>query len=109
MTRSPRRVLKLRHIHPARVASVKGEPCAYCLSVATPPRPGTPHCHSRARAHRLSLTVDHIVPFAAGGRDTWENRTAACFACNSAKGTTGALLFMVARGFGSRVTGGGYA
>lgn len=31
-------------------------------------------------------TVDHIVPKARGGRDTWLNTVAACDRCNQAKG-----------------------
>ncbi|TAK56703.1 MAG: HNH endonuclease [Bacteroidetes bacterium] len=32
------------------------------------------------------LTVDHIVPKARGGEDTWENLVAACVHCNNRKG-----------------------
>ncbi|MBI5464115.1 MAG: HNH endonuclease [Ignavibacteriales bacterium] len=32
------------------------------------------------------LTVDHIVPKARGGVDTWENLVAACVVCNNRKG-----------------------
>lgn len=31
-------------------------------------------------------TIDHIVPRALGGRNTWENVTAACRRCNGKKG-----------------------
>jgi 5-methylcytosine-specific restriction endonuclease McrA len=32
------------------------------------------------------LTVDHVVPKAKGGPDTWENLVAACVSCNNKKG-----------------------
>ena len=32
------------------------------------------------------LTVDHVVPKAKGGPDTWENLVAACVQCNNSKG-----------------------
>lgn len=32
------------------------------------------------------LTVDHVIPVARGGKDTWENTVAACFDCNQKKG-----------------------
>lgn len=34
----------------------------------------------------LPLTVDHIIPRARGGEDTWENLVAACLTCNNRKG-----------------------
>jgi 5-methylcytosine-specific restriction endonuclease McrA len=32
------------------------------------------------------LTVDHIIPRARGGSDSWENLVAACVGCNNRKG-----------------------
>lgn len=32
------------------------------------------------------MTIDHIVPKAKGGRDTWENLVTACTKCNNKKG-----------------------
>ncbi|MFH0992252.1 MAG: HNH endonuclease [bacterium] len=32
------------------------------------------------------LTVDHILPKARGGQDTWENLVCACVRCNNKKG-----------------------
>jgi 5-methylcytosine-specific restriction endonuclease McrA len=32
------------------------------------------------------LTVDHIIPKAKGGPDSWENLVAACVSCNNKKG-----------------------
>ncbi len=32
------------------------------------------------------LTVDHVIPRAQGGADTWENLVAACRGCNARKG-----------------------
>jgi 5-methylcytosine-specific restriction endonuclease McrA len=34
----------------------------------------------------LSLTVDHIIPKARKGEDTWENLVTACVDCNNRKG-----------------------
>ncbi len=34
----------------------------------------------------LPLTVDHVVPKARGGDDTWENLITACTFCNNKKG-----------------------
>jgi hypothetical protein len=33
-----------------------------------------------------SLTLDHVIPLAKGGPDTFDNTVAACHACNQAKG-----------------------
>lgn len=35
---------------------------------------------------RENLTIDHVVPRALGGRDSWENLATACQRCNSRKG-----------------------
>lgn len=34
-----------------------------------------------------NLTIDHVIPRAQGGRDTWENLVAACVPCNHRKGS----------------------
>lgn len=34
----------------------------------------------------LPLTIDHIIPKAQGGQDTWENLATACTSCNNKKG-----------------------
>jgi 5-methylcytosine-specific restriction endonuclease McrA len=34
----------------------------------------------------LPLTVDHIIPRARGGEDSWENLVTACVHCNNKKG-----------------------
>ncbi|QOW25380.1 HNH endonuclease [Lysobacter sp. H23M47] len=36
---------------------------------------------------RPHLTRDHVKPVSRGGRDVWENVVAACFHCNSRKGS----------------------
>ena len=36
---------------------------------------------------RKELTLDHVIPRAAGGLTTWENSVTSCKACNNAKGT----------------------
>jgi 5-methylcytosine-specific restriction endonuclease McrA len=40
------------------------------------------YCNSREH-----LTIDHVVPKAFGGRDSWENLVTACQKCNSKKGS----------------------
>jgi 5-methylcytosine-specific restriction endonuclease McrA len=34
----------------------------------------------------LRLTVDHVIPKAKGGQDSWENLVCACTVCNNKKG-----------------------
>jgi len=34
----------------------------------------------------LTLTLDHIVPKARGGTDSWDNLVSACTKCNNKKG-----------------------
>jgi 5-methylcytosine-specific restriction endonuclease McrA len=34
----------------------------------------------------LPLTIDHVIPKARGGYDSWENLIAACTVCNNRKG-----------------------
>ncbi|MEX0602574.1 MAG: HNH endonuclease [Bacteroidota bacterium] len=34
----------------------------------------------------VTLTVDHVIPKARGGRETWENLVCACIRCNNRKG-----------------------
>ena len=46
-----------------------GHRCQYCGTTAPP------------------LTVDHVLPRALGGRDSWENLVAACVRCNNRKGS----------------------
>lgn len=43
-----------------------GNSCVYCGSTRT-------------------LTLDHVIPRAKGGKDTWENLVTACHACNNEK------------------------
>jgi 5-methylcytosine-specific restriction endonuclease McrA len=38
-----------------------------------------------ARCTAAELTFDHVVPRARGGRTSWENIVAACYACNGKK------------------------
>lgn len=35
---------------------------------------------------KQSLTLDHVMPRARGGKDTWENLVTACVTCNNRKG-----------------------
>ncbi|MBS4028593.1 MAG: HNH endonuclease [Ignavibacteriales bacterium] len=34
----------------------------------------------------VTLTVDHVIPKAHGGEETWENLVCACVTCNNRKG-----------------------
>ena len=44
-------------------------------------------CQFCARAFPTSeLTLDHVLPRSRGGRSTWENLVACCYACNNRKG-----------------------
>lgn len=38
----------------------------------------------------LTLTIDHIIPRARGGEDSWDNLVAACLHCNNKKGNKNA-------------------
>ncbi|PID59573.1 MAG: HNH endonuclease [Ignavibacteriae bacterium] len=42
-------------------------------------------CAYCGRGH-LPFTIDHIIPRAKGGKDTWENLVTACLPCNNKKG-----------------------
>jgi 5-methylcytosine-specific restriction endonuclease McrA len=42
------------------------------------------YCGVRFKAQ--ALTLDHIIPKAQGGLDTWENLVACCSSCNKKKG-----------------------
>lgn len=42
------------------------------------------YCFDRFPDHEL--TIDHVVPRAAGGKTSWENCVAACQQCNTRKG-----------------------
>ena len=35
---------------------------------------------------KIPLTIDHIIPKASGGKDSWDNLVAACRSCNQKKG-----------------------
>lgn len=35
---------------------------------------------------KQNLTLDHVMPRARGGKDTWENLVTACVTCNNRKG-----------------------
>jgi 5-methylcytosine-specific restriction endonuclease McrA len=55
------------------------DPCAYCGK-------RTPNSHA-----------DHIEPIALGGRNGWENLTAACAVCNHRKSAVPLLIFLLRR------------
>lgn len=51
------------------------------------------------------LTLDHVVPRAKGGKNTWENLATACYPCNNKKGArtpaeAGMVLVRPPRSFG---------
>lgn len=58
-------------------ATYRSDPCAYCNGPAG--------------------EVDHIVPLARGGEDTWENLTAACLPCNRSKHARPLLVWLLTR------------
>lgn len=60
------------------MAVIRGDPCTYCGS-------------------RADVTVDHIVPLAAGGEHMPENLAAACRPCNASKKDRGLLLCLLER------------
>lgn len=35
----------------------------------------------------IALTVDHVIPKARGGKDSWQNMVCACTKCNNKKGS----------------------
>jgi 5-methylcytosine-specific restriction endonuclease McrA len=61
--------------------AVKADPCSYCGVT------GKKKKQVRGR--------DHIVPRSKGGKDTWENRTAACSRCDSRKSSTPLLFYLL--------------
>ena len=42
--------------------------------------------YCRERLPAAKLTLDHVIPKSRGGRTSWENLVACCFACNNRKG-----------------------
>lgn len=43
------------------------------------------HCQYCGKNNTF-MTLDHVVPRSAGGKDTWENLVCACVRCNNKKG-----------------------
>ncbi len=41
--------------------------------------------YCNAHGDRATMTVDHVIPKARGGRSTWDNLVAACPSCNARK------------------------
>lgn len=71
------RLLSYRHVpRYTRAVSRKsimlrdGNRCQYCLE----------------KFLSSKLTIDHVIPKARGGKNTWENLVAACYPCNNEKG-----------------------
>ena len=42
-------------------------------------------CQYCGKNHQ-AMTIDHLIPKSAGGKDTWENLVCACIKCNGKKG-----------------------
>lgn len=42
-------------------------------------------CQYCGKNHQ-EMTIDHLIPKSAGGKDTWENLVCACIRCNGKKG-----------------------
>lgn len=63
---------------PAWNRVLQADPCSYC--------------------GKEGGTVDHIVPRARGGTNSWTNRTGACPRCNNSKSATSLLFHLLARG-----------
>lgn len=42
-------------------------------------------CYCKKKGRNLVTTVDHVLPRAQGGRDTWMNTVACCPGCNGKK------------------------
>ncbi|MFC0503806.1 HNH endonuclease [Micromonospora costi] len=94
-----RRVAEIHEAEPDRVIGVFPLPRVVRLVryVVTRWRFGAGPAWSRAgvlrRDHHCcaycggpASTVDHVLPRSRGGRNTWKNTTAACYACNQRKG-----------------------
>lgn len=67
-----------RHLDPLALdylRIINEEPCSYC---------GAPCQH-----------IDHIVPLANGGDNSWDNLTPACATCNKRKHSRSVLTFML--------------
>lgn len=79
----------------------RGDPCAYCGEMI--------HYSQREKAWMLGAgTVDHIEPktlpvHGLGGAHSWLNLTAACGACNGAKGRKDLLHFLRVRAMSRKV------
>jgi 5-methylcytosine-specific restriction endonuclease McrA len=59
------------------VEILRADPCVYCGNAGG--------------------TIEHIIPVIAGGSGEWENLAGACRSCNSGKGDTPLLLFLLSR------------
>lgn len=52
-------------------------------------------CYCGTALEPETLTIDHVEPFSLGGSNQWENLVGACGPCNTARGTTPAVMFYV--------------
>ncbi len=58
------------------------------------------YCFERMKipyGHRRSITRDHVVPRAAGGKTKPHNIAGACYACNQEKRDTPLVIFLLRR------------
>jgi 5-methylcytosine-specific restriction endonuclease McrA len=79
---------RLKQNDPIRRSSLFHEQdglCFYC----TEPMQLIRHRPRRSR----EVTLEHLIPFAEGGRRGFPNEVAACNECNNRRGTTPWLLF----------------
>jgi len=67
----------VKHVHTRKISWSKrnvlirdNHKCVYC----------------GVEAERKGMGVDHIIPKAQGGKNTWENTVASCTTCNNTKG-----------------------
>lgn len=88
------------HDHNCRWSDVlKDDPCSYCRR-----RCGR-RTHATKKHHRY-MTVDHIVPKAAGGDPCIHpNGAGACSACNGRKADDSLLSFIAKGGLGRAIKG----
>lgn len=75
-----------------RLAAEQAQLCAYCMQRFPLDPRGYPG------AMRPLVTLEHIVPRAAGGRNDEDNLVAACSSCNGRKGSLSLLIFLAQHG-----------
>lgn len=69
-----------------RLAEAQNWRCAYCGEKMT-----------EELGQRRTVTADHIIPRSKGGKDDAKNLVAACYRCNTNRGSTDAYVYFEAR------------